>query len=219
MKIVSNADKFLTTYNELDSHMRKALGVDLYKNHSYLIKEMEKRNRMFKQYGYDLRAFAELRNAIVHNPDEKNAKPIAEPHDYIVKKYEEMKNKVINPPVALETIAIKAHDIFTTSLEANALDVMKVMNEKTYTHVPVIDSKKLIGVFSENTIFSYLVENHVIATDEDIPISEFEDLIPVDRHASEYFEFVPRDALVIDIEEMFQNGLKENKRISVHLCH
>ncbi len=42
MKIVSNADKFLTTYNELDSHMRKALGVDLYKNHSYLIKEMEK---------------------------------------------------------------------------------------------------------------------------------------------------------------------------------
>ena len=89
------------------------------------------------------------------------------------------------------------------------------MNEKTYSHVPVIENKKLIGVFSENTIFSYLVENHIIATDEDIPIREFEELIPVDRHASEYFEFVPRDTLVIDIEEMFQNGLKENKRISV----
>jgi len=41
-------------------------------------------------------------------------------------------------------------------------------------------------------------------------IKGFADFIPINNHESEYFEFVSKEALVIDIEETFQNGLKDS---------
>jgi CBS domain-containing protein len=160
-KGISNSEKFITIYNELDTYMRKVLNIDESVTHSELIRIMSKKNKVFKRDFDDLKAFSRLRNAIVHNPDNRNANPIAEPHDYIVNKYEDIKNKVINPPVALNTIAIKSKDIFTTTMDANALNVMQEMNRNSYTHVPVVQDGKLIGVFSENTVFSYLVKNQL----------------------------------------------------------
>ncbi len=32
------------------------------------------------------------------------------------------------------------------------------MNKNIYTHIPVIEEGESIGIFSENTIFSYIVE-------------------------------------------------------------
>lgn len=45
-------------------------------------------------------------------------------------------------------------------------------------------------------------------------IREFIDFIPFDKHESEYFAFVSKDALLIDVEEIFKDGLKDNKRIA-----
>jgi len=212
----TNAEKFLSIYNALELHMKKSLHLKGdHQGHTTLIRKMEEKNGLFRRHSDALKAFANLRNVIVHNPHSKEIQPIAEPHDKIVEKYDKILNTVMNPPVALNTIAIRAQKVYSTTLEANALEVMKEMNKHTYTHVPVLKDGKLVGVFSENTIFSFLVKEQILATDDTISIQEFADLIPVDKHESEYFEFVPRDTLVTDIEEMFQNGLKDQKRISV----
>ena len=212
---VKNSDKFLSIYNELDSHLRKSLNMEENVSHSFLIQKMAEKDRVVNKYYYDLKTFAKLRNAIVHNPDCRIANPIAEPHEYIVKRYEEIKNKVKNPPIALNTIAIKAQDIYNTTMKSNALYVMQEMNKNSYTHVPVVDKGALIGVFSENTVFSYLVKNQLFALDNDILIEEFAEFIPINSHGSEYFEFVSKNTLVMDIGEIFQKGLKDNKRISI----
>lgn len=89
------------------------------------------------------------------------------------------------------------------------------MSKNTYTHVPVLDKGVLIGVFSESTLFSYIIKNGVLFIEDDVLIKEFEEFIPIDKHESECFEFVSKKALVIDIENIFQIGLKDQKRISV----
>ena len=215
-----NSKKFLDIYNELDDYMRKYLKE--YKNkvqtkhaHSALISNMIMKNKIFRRFEKDLKSFADLRNTIVHNPDSQFADPIAEPHEYIVKEYENLRNSVMNPPNALDTIAIHANNIYITKMDANALEVMSEMNKHIFTHVPVIENDKLVGVFSENTIFSYIVHNQEGIIPGETLINEFIDFIPLNNHGSECFEFVPRNTLVIEIEEIFQNGLKDNKRISV----
>ena len=210
-----NSERFLTTYNELDKYMRKYLKENERIPHSELIRKMTKVSRIFIKHEYELRQYADLRNSIVHNPDKGYADPIAEPHDYIVSQYENIKNKVLNPPVALDHIAIKANNIFTTTLNSNALNVMKQMNENTFTHVPVIEDGKIIGVFSEDTIFSYITKDQGAIIDECLLIKDFADFLPFSNHQSEYYEFVPKNTLVIDIEEIFRNGIKDKKRISV----
>ncbi|MGI6606689.1 MAG: CBS domain-containing protein [Peptococcia bacterium] len=211
----SNADRFITIYNELDEYMRKYLQEDERVPHTELIKKMVQKSSVFNAHKHELKSFASLRNAIVHNPDKKNADPIAEPHSAVITRYESIKNQVLDPPRALDTIAVKASNIFIATLNSNALNVMKEMSKNTYTHVPVLDKGVLIGVFSESTLFSYIIKNGVLFIEDDVLIKEFEEFIPIDKHESECFEFVSKKALVIDIENIFQIGLKDQKRISV----
>lgn len=214
-KQAANSDRFIAAYNEIDSFMRKTLNADERTPHSVLINEMAKTNRVFLHYKEDLLTFARLRNAIVHNPYMEDADPIAEPHEFIINEYDVIKDKVLNPPMAIDVLAVRAEDIYITNLEASALDVMRVMHNENYTHVPVIESGRLIGVFSENTVFSYLASNGDVMLGKNTPINEFREFIPIGSHRSEYFEFASRNATVIDIEDIFRRDLKDKKRLGV----
>ncbi|NLO87891.1 MAG: CBS domain-containing protein [Firmicutes bacterium] len=210
----SNAEAFLAVYNELDRYMRVKLGKENWVSHPSLLREMAKTDKLFKLYHDLLCDMAELRNAIVHNPHSGKIEPIAEPHAEIVKLYTDIKEAVLHPPLALETIAVPRRDIYTTTMDANARSVMQTMIENSYTHVPVLQGETLAGVFSENTVFSYLARHHICALDRDICIGEFAEFIPLNKHVSERFEFVPRKATVADVEELFAEEIKDQKRLA-----
>lgn len=213
-KGMSNAEQFIAIYNEIDDYMRIQLREKDTVSHTRLIGTMASKGYyVFRNYGKDLEQYAKLRNAIVHNPNSKQYNPIAEPHEIVVLKYQEIFDKVLNPPLALEKLAIKRESIYTTTLHTNTLDVMKTMNSKTYTHVPVIVDEKLVGVFSENTLFSYIADKEVVFIDE-LTINDFIDYLPIHDHVSEIFVFVPRTITVYEIEDIFRREFKDNKKIS-----
>ena len=49
--------------------------------------------------------------------------------------------------------------------------------------------------------------------EKDTRISEFKDFLPVDNHQSEFFKFVPKSALLIEIQELYEDELKSNLRL------
>jgi hypothetical protein len=49
----------------------------------------------------------------------------------------------------------------------------------------------------------------------DVKIKDFADFISFESHTNEYYEFVSRDTTIFEIEEIFTQGLKKLKRISV----
>lgn len=49
----------------------------------------------------------------------------------------------------------------------------------------------------------------------DVLISEFSDFISVSNKQSNMFDFYPRSALVIDIEEKFKDSLRGRERLDV----
>jgi predicted transcriptional regulator len=214
MKTLGNTSEFIAVYNELDSYMRKRLGAVEYVDHGTLLRQMSDKNRLFSDNYKDLRLFADLRNILVHNPYPDKASPLIVPHQYILSKYQEIRDAVLHPKKAID-IAIKASFIYTTTLDANSIDVMEEMDEKTYTHVPVMEGQHMIGVFSENCILAYIVHHKEAIIMKDTKIEEFKDFIEVNKHKSEYFEFVQKDTLLSDVELMFQERLKARKRIAV----
>jgi CBS domain-containing protein len=215
LKDISNSEKFLAIYNELDAYMRKELNVESWVSHKELIRRLtDKGNSVIKYNADDLISYAELRNAIVHNPYKNQLEPIAEPHDIILTKYGNLRNQILNPPLALSTLAIKEKDIYKVSLEDNAIAVMEEMSKKSFTHVPVIEDSKLIGVFSENTIFSYIISNKNVLIDDEFRIGDFIQFVPINNHCSECFLFKPRTVSVLEIEEVFKKDLIGNKRIA-----
>lgn len=209
------AEEFLTIYNELDVYMRKQLRCGEGIAHMYMIDRMSEKNPAFRNFRDELKEYARLRNAIIHNPFMREADPIAEPHFEVVRHYGILKERILNPPRAV-LLAVPAEKIYSTRLEANALEVIKVMSQKIYSYVPVLDeNKRIAGVFSENVVFSYLAKNMACAIDQNTKISVFEDLIPVEKHSSEYFEFAHKKAMLSEVKELFERGLTERKRLGV----
>lgn len=210
-----NSDRFLDIYNDFDDFLRRRLNKPNGYRHYNLIEDFIKANKSFKRYERDLKAFGDLRNAIVHNPEEKNAAPIAEPHEYIINKYSEIVDLVKNPPTAYDTVAVKLNELYTTNLESSAVEVMKEMAKETYTHVPVIENNSVIGVFSESTLLNYFADKGDVLLERDVRIREFSEYIPFDKHRSEYFRFIHKNTLLTEVEELFQGELKQNRRLGV----
>lgn len=210
-----NSDRFIEIYNEVDDYMRRYLHKPNGYRHYNLIEDIAKVNKSFKKYERDLKSYGDLRNAIVHNPELKNADPIAEPHEYIIDRYKEIVNNVINPPSAYDTVAVKVNQLYNTTLESSAVEVMQEMAKKTYTHVPVIDNNTVIGIFSESTLLNYIANKGDVLLEKDVKIREFIEYLPFDKHKSEYFGFVSKNASLIEVEELFQLDLKENRRLGV----
>lgn len=123
-----NSDRFIEIYNEIDDFMRRYLEKPNGYKHYMLIEDLAKVNKSFKKYERDLKSYGDLRNAIVHNPNLKNANPIAEPHEYIIERYKEIVDDVINPPLAYDKVAVRVNQLYNTTLEASAIEVMKEMS-------------------------------------------------------------------------------------------
>lgn len=214
MNFRNNSTEFLSIYDELDEYMRNQLNVDDNIPHRNLIERLAKKNNIFSKYKDNLIDFAKLRNAIVHNPYRNFAEPIAEPHDNIVELYRNIKIKIINPPMAID-IAVKTRNIFCTSANENVMEVMRVMSQNTFSHVPIIKNGKVLGIFSQFAIFSYLVKNQSVCLDNNVIINDFKEFTSLENHDAEYFEFVSRHTLASEIELMFRNRNANQKRLGV----
>lgn len=207
-------ERYISIYNQLDTYMRKYLRDDKHTDHGYLIQEIALNHRLFARYEQELKEFARLRNVLIHNHFGEAAHPIAVPHPYVVDLYQRIIDAVLNPPSAL-SIAVLSAQIYTTTYDAKALEVMKLMTKNVYTHVPVMEDGQMVGIFSENTILSYLAhhENSIITAD--MPISEFTEFIGFDKHKSEQFGFIERNALLADVYALFNAAVKAHKRLGM----
>jgi CBS domain-containing protein len=94
------------------------------------------------------------------------------------------------------------------------VDVIAKMNANVYTHVPILRNGAVIGVFSENTIFSYVAEHRNVVIDPNTRIEAFRDYVPLTKHVSEVFEFLPQRASVADVLLKFQNSIRDKKRLA-----
>jgi len=215
MENKKNSAEFLNIYNEVDAAMRHWANFDENVSHMYVIDQLSLRRGVVGAHREELKLYARLRNAIIHNPYSESIDPIAEPHDEIVKRYAQLKDRVLNPPKVM-SIAVPAQKIYSTTMEAKALEVIRIMDKKIYAYVPVLNQdSKIIGVFSEGAVFSYLAKNEICRIGANTLIAEFEEFIPLNNHAGESFEFVDPKTTLAEAQDLFEHGLTERKRLGV----
>lgn len=206
--------QLIQLYNEVDAFLRQQYKHDRYADHSFLIQELAGSNRVVARHQQEMRAVAQLRNSLVHNPFGASAQPIAQPHPVVVKRYTDIHDALLNPHSAL-SIAILAQQIYTTRLDSKLSDVLVAMDKNIYTHVPVIKDDKMIGIFSENTLLSYLAESGEVIITDDMTIADFAEYIPLKSHRSESFAFLPRTASLNQVFEVFNKAIHKHIRIGL----
>jgi len=207
-------EHLLQLYNEVDAFLRQQYKRDQHADHGYLIQELARSNRIVARYQQELRAIARMRNSLVHNPFSALAEPLAEPNILIVNRYKEIRDALLNPHTAL-SIAIPAQKIYSVEPDARLDDVLKKMNDNIYTHVPIIENGQMVGVFSENTLLSYLADAGEAIITADMTMADFKDYLPLKAHKGEAFAFLPKKALLGDVFDVFNKAIHKHERIGM----
>ena len=155
----------------------------------------------------------EIRNLMSHNAD-LDGEPVVVPSDAVLESLREIYEAVSRPRSAM-SCATPADQLLTAVLNDGAVSLMKRMEKRGFSHVPVMREGSLMGVFSVSTVFSAGLQGKKFSLTEATRLSDFEALLPFDRHMTERFVFLPEDALLSQAREAFEaKGPAKRQRVA-----
>jgi predicted transcriptional regulator len=93
------------------------------------------------------------------------------------------------------------------------LGVVAEMKRCVYTHVPILEEGRVMGVFSENTIFCALAAKEAVNVTDGTRISEFREFVPISKHVGESFEFAASDITLEAVAQLFAERLRRQQRL------
>lgn len=152
--MVSNGKRFTECYNILDKTLRDIYNLKPSLTFSDVIRKVASVNSVIKKYEDDLIDYGRLRNAIVHRAI--NDEVIAEPHDDVVLKFEQITRLITTPPRAIDSVVNRK--VFVVDAGATVRSVIEEMFKSGYSNVPVYKGKILLGVISRKMILDALGE-------------------------------------------------------------
>jgi predicted transcriptional regulator len=202
---MTNAQKFLATYNELDQAFVKALGVSDSDSFSNKVRRLISRNPVVHNYQYDLFQLGSLRNAIVHQSIK--GKAIAEPYEETVDLLQRILEEFKNPKRVIPEFQF---EVFSVRSETRLIDLLTEMKEKDFSQAPILDDLgNVIEVISNNTISRWLFgeyKNQLI----DLTEAKISDLIPY-IETKENYSLISRNATIYEATEIYLKKSKEKK--------
>ena len=153
-----------------------------------------------------------VRNFLVHTPKVNGQYPIIPSPDMITF-LKKCINRIKNPPMAID-YAIKRSNMFFARLNDSVITVAHHMSIKKFTHVPVFNNGKLVGVFSSDVIYGYVCSHPSITLTQDTQMSDFIEYLPVHAHSAEYFAFIPTETPLHEVASLFKVDVKSLKQLS-----
>ena len=162
----------------------------------------------YKKFEKDINLIRKIRNLLSHGECKIEGKVAIEINENIIEKLKEIISLLENPPLVTSRYI---SEMFVVDLEEK---LIKTMNEKKISHVPVLDKdKKLVGVFSENTIFSKLSDDEIIEIGKEYQVKDYVKYIKLENHSSEYFDFIKRNEELTSAQNLFNKSIKKDKKL------
>jgi CBS domain-containing protein len=154
-----------------------------------------------------LKTAGELRNLLSHEND------VAVPEETFVGRFEKIAQEILNPSKVID-IATTGERLFYCSPLTQVSSLVKRMEEKHLSHVPLLVNGQVKAVFSSKTFFYYYREHGTLNVEKDACVADFIDLN--DAHALlEEYAFIARDADARSLKDRFAKKSEKEKRLAV----
>lgn len=198
------SERFEVAFNEIHDWLKTQNRP--YKNDAFsvLLSETKNKSAVVRQYFYDLKEFAELRNALVH--ERRLDKYIAEPHEEIVLEIEHIRRDLLQPKNAL---SISSRPVETLDLNVSIQEALKKMQQHDFSQFPIYEENEFKGFVTEKGILLW-VTSHL---DEDgLIFSDYELADVLAFEPAENVLFLAESANVYEVKELFEQDLQTGKR-------
>ena len=161
----------------------------------------------------EIGSIREIRNLLQHNP-KVGGQYIVEPSDTIMEALRKAIRRAEHPKLAIE-FGVPEQRIFKTTLESGLMRVIRVMQERGFSHVPVIENGKLYGVLSAYSVFEFIAQQGVAILTDTTKVKAMCDYLPVGKHKNEYYLFLPKTATFTDADKAFEKRDSRGRRLVV----
>ncbi len=200
---MDNTELFLDKYKQLEDAAANQFGEEC----SSQIARLE-RMPQFENVAAGLRYCREVRNLLQHNPKIDGQYAVT-PGENMLRLLENVLQRVINPPRACDA-ALKIQSIYHRGLDAAVLRTMRDMVKRDLSKIPITQKGRVIGVFSQETLFSRALSTGLPPLSENTRLHELRDFLTIDR---KYYRFAPYRAPLDEIEAMFDEAYARHVRI------
>lgn len=208
---MNNIDKFLDLYRQLERIGRSNYFPDIPEG-SPIITRLTTIPSL-REFKEDVEYCRVVRNFLVHTPRVRDVYPVI-PSDDMIKILEKCVSRVKSPIKAMD-FSIRRENMFSAKLEDKVLYITNYMNRKGFTHIPVFEDNKLLGVFSDNVIYSYICDKGNLHIDDNTTLLEFINYLGLSFHLNEYFAFMKADATLYEVSDLFNIDSKSMKQLAV----
>lgn len=204
-KNLSNARRFIQSYNNIDYTIRTRYNLNRSMGFSELIRKSVALNYIVRKYEDDLIDFGRLRNAIVHGNEDYI---MAEPHIDVVEQIEKIERLLTAPPKALELVCRR--DVLTISSDQSMKDAIMLIASSSYSNIPAYNDKgEIIGIANGQKILDSFGK-HLLSggkADSFLNNVKIEDMLSKIEN-SNYYIFANKDLTVEEALEFFHNNSK-----------
>ncbi|MEJ2215781.1 MAG: CBS domain-containing protein [Gemmatimonadota bacterium] len=205
----TNSDRFLAAFARLEDAFEALTGGRRHReSFANMVHQAGRKNASIRMFENDLREFAELRNAIVH--DRGHGYVIAEPHDKVVAKIERITDIVLDPPRVSRLLDAA---VVTLRPDQTLGDVAGAIRQTGYAQYPVYDEHDLVGLLTYRALARWLAARFDAGepVDPSVPISE------VLAFANSAHAVVAQDAPVLDVVELFAENARQGRHLTAVL--
>lgn len=155
----------------------------------------------------------EIRNILSHNTD-ADGEPVIVPSEGVIRRMREIIDHVNHPQMAIQ-YGTPAERILFANPNDLALNVMRHMLKMGYSHVPVVERNRLIGVFSSGSLMVFAAKKGLSQVRDELRIGEMKDAIDFGDERSERFMFLKDDATLLNVRDAFEKRRVRNHRLAV----
>ena len=205
-----NSEFFLKKYRMLEGLLEKRYESEKVSSSSIVIEYL--RDEDSEPVRVDLDLLRGIRNILSHNAG-ANGEAVVEPSDEMLVRLDAVIAYVMRPRYASE-YGTPAKQVMTAHPNDRILTVMRNMRKNGYSHVPVKEDGRIVGVFSIKCLFDYLTEQDLDSLDNQARIRELGDRIRLDRTRGERYKFVSADTSIVAVRRAFQSYTEKNRRLS-----
>ncbi len=154
----------------------------------------------------------QVRNLLSHSADVDGVSPIT-PAEPLM---ECLKDVIayLKKPVLASSRGTGIQRLLKATVTDRVVWLSRKMEEKGYSHVPVLEKGKVIGVFSVSTFFSLGKDGKLSEINDQTTISEIVDYVSIESHTSERFLFFKKDDTVSEIRKAFSDRKAGQKRVA-----
>ncbi len=206
---MNKTETFIELYKQLEQLAMERYG---YPPDGRVVYQLERRPE-FRSLRENLDYCREVRNLLQHRKRLGDSFPV-EPSGAMIELLRTVIDRVADPPRARD-IQVPLSKVLQRTAEDLVRPTMLEMQARGFSHVPILQDGVVVGVFSENTVFSCLVNGEVVGIDEGMRFSDLSAWLPPEKHRSESFRFIREDKLVEEIGAMIEKAQARHDRIGL----